>query len=106
MSHECAGCGGSGKRATVGLPRLSQDWRDRVCLVCLGSGRISDRMPARDAVADAETLTSCLIAYGNAWKARALLNWTTWPLSSVIIDYYDAIHAARAAFRAVPGLRG
>ena len=99
-SHPCAACGGSGL-----VPRYFEG-QQYMCPVCLGAGSISDKMPARDAVADADTLTSCLIAYGNAWKARALLNWTTWPLNSAVIDYYDAIHAARAAFRAVPGLRG
>lgn len=59
-----------------------------------------ERMPARDAMADAATLTSYLIAYGNPWRMQA------WPLNDVAIDWYAAKQAAHAALRAVPALRG
>lgn len=95
-SHPCAACGGDG------VIHLFEN-----CPVCLGAGAISDRMPAADAQADASTLTSYLIGYGNPWKTRAaVLAWTPWPLNDDSINHYDVITAARAAFRAVPGLRG
>lgn len=78
------------------------------CVPCLGSGRISERIPASDAVADAETLRlsggakwigacagASYAAYAHAW-ASDYSGFTRW---TVLQD-------ARAAFRAVPGLRG
>ena len=122
-SHECAACGGSGKKATVGLPRLSQDWRDRVCPVCLGSGRVSDVIPARDAVADAETLHLASDdgrLLPGLHLARIAAEWAEhWirttdrtgyrppkPIGHSDKAYSSAARAARAAFRACPGLRG
>jgi len=108
--HECSACGGTGKKpAWCGIePAVPQ------CRVCLGSGRISDRMPAADAMADAETLrplsvdsdhTQLHVAdaklaqeYGNdaaAWMAHE---------SADLAATYATV-AARAALRAVPGLR-
>lgn len=88
---------------------------DAECPVCLGAGSFPDRMPARDAVADAETLYG--IAYAEALAERER--------DAVFCHLYSAREAgrmaiggardfagergelaARAAFRAVPGLRG
>lgn len=105
-SHECDACGGTG-RYTFYYPANPIIRAHINCPVCLGAGAISDRMPAADAQADASTLTSYLIGYGNPWKTRAaVLAWTPWPLNDDSINHYDVITAARAAFRAVPGLRG
>ncbi len=91
------------------------------CPVCLGAGSFPDRMPARDALADAETLRGfCdeniysrdfplfssypLIAIwkcGNSgWTVRSInrrREYEAWSRAEC---------QARAAFRAVPGLRG
>lgn len=87
------------------------------CPVCRGAGRISDRMPAADALADAETLRLL-------WHERAegfnlpdrfrvehqtvALFWQAGSLGHYIPHECadSARDAARAAFRAVPGLRG
>jgi len=72
-SHECSACGGTGgwnvcgRRHGTTTCRIhnccecEQPWDDpclygEPCPVCLGAGRISDRMPVADAIADAETL--------------------------------------------------
>lgn len=135
-NHACDACGGAGGDHWVvrywhdGQPvfelgfsdeataRREQDYLDRAgwgrvtcspvetpspCPVCRGAGRISDRMPVADALADAETLRR---AYGlgsplptrdiEAVIGRARIN-----------DVRKITRAcARAAFRAVPGLRG
>lgn len=125
VDHECSACGGTGCRfeSTHG-GRLRPC--EAPCPVCLGTGRISDRMPVADALADAETLrafqrdpyppnfllrTLAPDAYAtehgalrcgvsaDLW-ARGHFYETEWAL----VD--DAAHAARAAFRAVPGLKG
>jgi len=73
------------------------------CPVCLGAGRISDRMPVADALADAETLRVVGMNAGPLPTVRWLyvLSWTL----PQFPDWKTAHHAARAAFRAVPGLR-
>jgi hypothetical protein len=88
------------------------------CPVCLGSGRISDRTPAADAIADAETLRfvaaeTCggdpyplLTEQAKVAEVCALGEYgyagNNWHNEAA----YWALYAARAAFRAVPGLRG
>lgn len=83
------------------------------CPVCRGAGRISDRMPAADAVADAETLRLALkiTKSGNpdcyvkgGFAVAALVHPGVVHQLDAAVPY--AIEAARAAFRAVPGLRG
>ncbi len=52
-SHVCGACGGTGHFAAHG--HWTEPLNIPTCPVCLGAGRISDRMPAADAMADAET---------------------------------------------------
>lgn len=106
QTRACAACGGSG---------MIWQWCDKsrtrdervVCPVCLwrNNGRISDRMPAADAMADAETLRlhgmpGDIREYG---ATAALLLYTTEMVDAA--PHYARLEA-RAAFRAVPGLRG
>lgn len=51
FAYLCSGCSGGGRYWDVrhSCVRIA-------CPVCLGAGRFPDRMPAADAVADAETL--------------------------------------------------
>jgi hypothetical protein len=104
-------------------------WLD-TCPVCQGAGRISDVMPAKDALADAETLrtvahevaTHC---YGGGWDGRQCddcneavlalrIHWSPdgASMDSCVWRYSAETNAqtcrdeAHAAFRAVPGLRG
>jgi len=101
-TRDCRACGGDGRDIRhSAIPSLSTF---RPCPVCLGSGRVSDVIPAQDAVADAEILWWEI---DHHWRGiisdrigRALIQ--TWPSSA---GKY-ARQAARAAFRAVPGLRG
>lgn len=103
-TRDCLVCYGTG---TTGV----HFW---VCPVCLGTGRVEDRIGVEDAVADARTLQ------GVAWdlpkphisntlrKARFFGRQVVaeieiggdWGLGVL------AMSAARAAFRAVPALRG
>ncbi len=79
------------------------------CPVCLGSGRISDRMPVSDAVADAETLYGSVVAAApgclfhvlleEAQDADIFMEDQDWEIKAI------AKKRAWAAFRAVPGLR-
>jgi len=119
-AHECGACGGSGMKPQKADPVWP--FKDsKPCLVCLGSGRISDVMPVKDAMADALTATAIAShiysvehqTYGPAIRREALpLMWLSGgsrlPLFKTREDrnYNRALHAARAAFRAVPGLRG
>jgi hypothetical protein len=86
-----------------------------LCPVCLGSGRISDRMPVADALADAETLRALMIdaehASGRLSDVKLAQEagndaeaWSAYERDA--LAYVYASNAARAAFRAVPGLRG
>lgn len=94
QTHECAACGGSGSEWDGDI--------DYVCPVCLGAGRISDKMSVRDAVADAETLGTEIAEASYLVRTLGLLHKRTGELAAVLY----ARGAARAAFRAVPGLRG
>lgn len=121
----CAACGGTGEDTCIACshrPRYAmtdytcQDQAHRAdvfCPVCLGSGRISDAVPARDAVADAETLHAMAALAPLDWYYDVDLSECDAVLSadcSVWIKYdrdtYRYTDAAHAAFRAVPGLRG
>lgn len=149
--HECAGCGGSGPHEYGKGTRLSsaytigRDGKDcpsyvergsvaytawkrgravRCCPVCLGSGRISDRMPVADAVADAETLCGIKAEDGGQERHRgrcrrwhmtllgraqrhgeSAASYTKCDHGETSAPYFSR-EAARAAFRAVPGLKG
>lgn len=132
-SHECSACGGTGRQDTdaFGSPHgkrvriypgptieclCGREWPCLCappCPVCLGSRRCSDVRTARDAMVDAETLRT--IASQNdapgAWDA-----FTAGCAGERVADCleygldahasYHARYGARAAFRAVPGLRG
>lgn len=108
----CLACGG-----TCGLSPFTEDGfycpdNPNGCPACDGRGWQSDQMPASDAIADAETLR----------LARTLAPYQTWLAlqaaafcgrSPVLFMDPTSEHAweigrdaARAAFRAVPGLRG
>lgn len=95
MTHPCDACGGFAYLCG-GCSGGGRYWDIRhscvrvACPVCLGAGSFPDRMPARDAVADAETLQTV----GPRIIGRE-------PYTVI-----EAIRFARAAFRAVPGLRG
>lgn len=59
-----------------------------------------------DAINDAASLMSALIAYHpNAYRVRAFLSLTSWPLDDTKLDYWQARQAARRAMRFVPALR-
>ena len=75
--HTCGACGGSGNpkpcECRVRRCYVPHDECDcgcskgiaggHACPVCLGAGRISDRMPAADAMVDAETLWRACISW-------------------------------------------
>lgn len=116
----CKGCDGSGY---VHRPDFFSDmphtghaatcWCGATdCPACLGTGRVVDHIPVADAVADAETL------HTYAWDGGAEVgDLTPAYLDAAAVDLREdellddfaapiAESAARAAFRAVPGLRG
>lgn len=131
-THPCDACDGSG--AAIWLSNtfwLVEHIRRKTCSgcqwcdvgrcpICLGAGSFPDRMPARDALADAETLRLyCLLVVSpeTPYDLDALV------VADLVLDchmsgllndspgrrewgHIHAQDAARAAFRAVPGLRG
>lgn len=121
MTRKCEGCGGSGH---VGCARFASyhshepgrsgsktyyhafacDILD--CSACLGAGVVEERIPAADAMADAETLHS---VGGRAVQIRHDLDFFGFlrhPVATHCQSAYNiAWQVARAAFRAVPGLR-
>lgn len=123
MTHPCDACGGFAYLCG-GCSGGGRYWDIRhscarvACPVCRGAGRFPDRMPARDAVADAETLRMVcgLIPAGifGIGTAAAMLRepyTNSWdgPELRDALEYLAPAQArlnARAAFRAVPGLRG
>ena len=113
----CMACGGIG---WVQAPDIIRDtdghvYSQALCPVCAGKRRISDRMPAADALADAETLRR---VWTRRVRARTLVGRAAergldvvrmrpWlGDEAVSLAGRFATEAARAAFRAVPGLRG
>jgi hypothetical protein len=128
----CDACGGGGCGSPFDWHREIHAARRRLtgrvgcrvpCLVCQGAGRISDAMPVKDALADAETLrlnvTSELPpgqrwsrALGTVSKALAEAEWFAVVAGGMARkgiraeSAAQAAAAARAAFSAVPGLRG
>jgi hypothetical protein len=124
--HACDTCGGSG---------WAEQWNDGphtyvsgCCPACQGSGRISDVMPARDAMADAETLVLCVREWRTFEYTRARKTVRGRMGERIGADLFDAVmaggsvrfqmssldrdgyavarEAASHALRAVPGLRG
>jgi len=83
--------------------------RSHTCPACLGSGQVTDRIPAADAIADAETLRLLALAYfaiplGDELD-RAATHLSVQECGERFASEISYL-AARAAFRAVPGLRG
>lgn len=100
MTRPCKACEGTGYSALLCSRAPRCMCMDHPCEACAGSGQVSERIPAADAVADAETLRFALQDAG---------------LGLALFYRADAFNAepphetrvcARAAFRAVPGLRG
>ncbi len=88
MQRSCLACNSFG---TVFDP-----WHS-LCPVCEGSGTVDAKASRADALADAESLRGNTVLDGVAVDLyEELINW----------NYTDARGAARAAFRAVPALRG
>jgi hypothetical protein len=124
-SHPCDACGGSGVVDARGAGRSGPVITS--CPVCQGSGRISDRVPVSDSLADADALRLCASRlYGKGcqgfvrnrlieadmygceargWsKQEPVGRYAGWDTAAIAAD--KAKRAARAAFRACPGLRG
>lgn len=111
-THPCDACGGTGvgsDREPIGVPGFVA----MRCAICRGAGSFPDRMPIADAVADATTLwlVSLNIYRDNpepfeALERARLLICHAIADASVVDPLGRTKNAARAAFRAVPGLRG
>jgi hypothetical protein len=127
----CDACGGEGA-----FPLWDGSLAEVPCHICWGVGRISDVIPVKDALADAETLRTiahdvAAHCYGGYWdgptcaacKAAVdalriycpLTDGDTSCSSAFYADPFEraaglmaerAQYEARAAFRACPGLRG
>lgn len=82
-----------------------------LCPACSGRGWQSDAMPVADALADAETLRQAAWEYDTRLanvlrKARVLGALSMREVcAETAVSHLAAFDAARAAFRAVPGLR-
>jgi hypothetical protein len=78
------------------------------CPACLGTGSVTDGPFRRDAEVDAETLR--VVGRGHSWATQhGMLDGTTYshePDATADESRDVASYAARAAFRAVPALRG
>jgi hypothetical protein len=115
-TRECKGCEGSGcgcveKTMLVFRAAGSSSEPCADCPACLGSGRVTDGPFRRDAEVDAETLRANVATFtgtSDAWwaaKAGRFAERAAWKgHRAAAFDF--ARDAARAAFRAVPGLRG
>jgi hypothetical protein len=112
-TRPCRACGGTGCAEFLSFSRpccLACDGTGcPICLACDGTGRIEDTgyMPASDAQADARTLIESLDgerALGLRRLRTALQDARNWGACMSWSDH-AATMAARAAFRAVPGLR-
>jgi hypothetical protein len=98
-TRECKGCGGSGDRFY--MLRGKPCWEG--CPACLGSGTVTDGPYRRDAEVDAETLRLTGMLWDTqGWVSSAVVQDPRFP-ERAIACYR---RAARAAFRAVPALRG
>lgn len=77
------------------------------CGACYGSGTISERIPAADALADAETLVEIANYEPESMTARALglIEIATSARCACEAESHPPNTVARLAFRAVPGLR-
>jgi hypothetical protein len=110
-THACDACGGSEVMLLPCDPNCAcggEAYFD--CPVCLGAGSFPDQMPVADAVADAETLRVLLphrlmltdLPYLHVRCSADIPAWED--AENTACEWSRS--AARAAFRAVPGLRG
>lgn len=105
MTRRCRACDGIGR---IPVP-VCGEYVYPVCLVCDGARCVEERIGPEDAIADAETLRATWrigrarspIRIGGGAYGPALIAWTL----PALPDHVAARRAARAAFRAVPGLR-
>jgi hypothetical protein len=99
MRRECRGCD-DGRERLYDNGRLVGDMR---CRACLGSGTVTDGPYRRDAEVDAETLRLTGMLWDTqGWVSSAVVQDPRFP-ERAIACYR---RAARAAFRAIPSLRG
>ncbi len=104
-TRECKGCEGRGWDPFFGAHGFRF-----ACAACQGSGTVSEPDSRKDAMADAEALylaAPCLdlsdaILWGK--EARSFTDHPEWRRSERSVKKVARL-AARAAFRAVPGLR-
>lgn len=122
LQRTCGGCGGSGS------VYVWEGWSD-ACPVCNGTGKVDAKASRQDALADAESLLRWAESQPSTiddfdWRLKdestaavtAILRvperHVSWPddiwrgtnSAEILGETYEL--AARAAFRAVPGLRG
>ena len=74
--------------------------QDVFCVACGGTGSVTDRIPAADAIADADT--ALLYGVGRESVTWAISAQGTHDTGSISYLYE---RAASAAFREIPGLR-
>lgn len=109
----CKGCDGTGGHVGVIERHFGDSASDlrrvivggTVCPACCGTGRVTDHIPAADAVADAETLCVC----GHAFRSH-VRGYYVGPCRGRAINAPACKRIPAPclcdAFRAVPGLRG
>jgi hypothetical protein len=105
-TRECGACGGDGYQRYYEFPGT------KLCPVCAGSGRVDAGASRADAVADAGSLERSILAEApNSLLAEILSDGC-----EAFLAFADGLdpdgmryatrRSVRAAFRAVPGLRG
>lgn len=107
-TRTCLGCEGTGCALGDLHWGAGQDHDCIACEACDSAGVQVDRIPASDALADAETFNwYCASRSLDGYRQVVHEELTMIPFapSGDLVWEYSA-HAARAAFRAVPGLRG
>lgn len=100
MTRPCRACEGT-PGAGIYAPEIG---RRLFCVACRGTARIEDRIPARDAELDAETLRGNLSV--RPWQHGGWYREVRAARVLTIASHTAIVECARAAFRAVPGLRG
>lgn len=110
-TRTCLGCDGTGAAGVCGACKT--DYCECGCWACQGSGVIEERIPASDALADAETLRLTDLDEEDVYTAREPGAWGDAVRTAGTSTHYHnrdgyrfAVRAGSAAFRAVPGLRG
>jgi len=116
VTRRCEGCEGEGFVDRCYCQTTTQHMdacEGRRCLVCRGSGQVTDRIPVADALADAETLRRIAATapsrkvqwfFDCAWFGTLAGGWAQKGVRAQ--SAIEGRLAASAAFRAVPGLRG